>query len=50
MPSGTNTVKNKVREIMNECAAYAKQFSKSQRLKVYRECLKSKLKVIEQAG
>jgi hypothetical protein len=47
MPSGNNTVKNKVREIMNECAAYSKQFPKSQRLKAYRECLKQRLKAIE---
>ncbi len=37
----------KIREVMNECAAYSKQFPKSQRLKAYRECLKQRLKTIE---
>ena len=34
----------KIKEVMNECAAYSKQFPPSQRLKAYRECLKSKLR------
>ena len=42
-----DTERNKIREVMNECAAYSKQFSKGERLRVYRECLESKLKGLQ---
>jgi hypothetical protein len=34
----------KIREVMNECAAYSKQFPPSQRIRAYKDCLKSKLR------
>ena len=43
---GTDT-RNKIREVMNECAAYSRQFSKGERLRAYRECLESKLKGLQ---
>ncbi len=39
--------RRKFREVMNECAAYSKQFPKSQRLRAYRECIESKLKGLQ---
>jgi hypothetical protein len=38
------------REVMNDCAAYARQFPKSQRIRAYKDCLKAKLRTIEQVG
>jgi hypothetical protein len=35
------------REVLRECASYARHLPKSQRLKAYRECLKEKLKALQ---
>ncbi len=39
--------RTRVREVMNECAAYAKQLPKGERLRAYRECLAEKLKRLQ---
>jgi len=39
--------RRRYREVVVECAKLARQFPRGERLRVYRECLKSKLKVIE---
>ena len=37
-------------EVLRECASYARHLPKGERLRAYRECLKSRLRVIEQVG
>jgi hypothetical protein len=46
---GTSTREfgRRYREIVVECAKFAKQYPKSERLRVYRECLKSELKGLQ---
>jgi hypothetical protein len=39
--------RTRVREVMNECASYARHLPKGERLRAYRECLKQRLKAIE---
>jgi hypothetical protein len=39
--------RGRYRSVIVDCAKLAKQYPKSERLRVYRECLKSKARVIE---
>ena len=39
--------RRRYREVTVECASYARQFPKGERLRVYRQCLKQRLKAIE---
>jgi hypothetical protein len=39
--------RTRVREVMNECAMYARQLPKGERLRAYRKCIAEKLKGLQ---
>jgi hypothetical protein len=44
---GSRESGRRYREIIVECASYARHLPKGERLRAYRECLKQRLKAIE---
>lgn len=48
--SNVKEYSKRYREALRDCASYARQFPKGDRLRAYRDCIKRRLGAIEQVG